>query len=121
MSKLANEDPEKFVGNPVNAFLMIKNLQKDLQMFVDDISNYHQTNSKNKLIKRLQNLNIFTISIELVDFIKENYMLPTIEDYNGAASALLRLEDTYNLKPSDIRKGNLSKQYPSRQLTGLSI
>jgi hypothetical protein len=44
--------------------------------------------------------------------------LPTNEDYNGAATALHRLEDTYNLKPSEIRKGNLSKEYPSRELTG---
>ena len=47
--------------------------------------------------------------------------MPTNEDYNGAATALHRLEDTYNLKPSEIRKGNLSKEYPSRELTGFFI
>jgi hypothetical protein len=46
MSNLANSDPEKFVGNPVNAFLMIKKLSKDLQTFVDDISNFQQTKGK---------------------------------------------------------------------------
>ncbi len=45
-------------------------------------------------------------------------MLPGTDDYNGAAVALHRLEDTYNLKPRDIRSGSLSKKYPSRELTG---
>ena len=31
----ANIDPKKFMGNPVNSFLVIKLLTKDLQMFFD--------------------------------------------------------------------------------------
>jgi hypothetical protein len=44
MSNQATTDPQKFIGNPVNAFLMIKTLKKDLQFFVDGISNYNQIN-----------------------------------------------------------------------------
>ena len=31
----ANINPKKFMGNPVNSFLVIKLLTKDLQMFFD--------------------------------------------------------------------------------------
>lgn len=51
-----------------------------------------------------------------VDNIKENNLLATNEDYEGAAFAIHRLGDTYELKPSDLSKGNLSKNYPSREL-----
>ena len=57
----------------------------------------------------------------MVDRIKRNYLLPTQEDYEGAAIALHRLEDTYALKPADIRIGKLSKNYPSKQLSGRFI
>ena len=48
---------------------------------------------------------------------KDFYNIPTKEDYEGAIVAIHRLEDTYNLKPNDIRSGNLSRTYPSRPLT----
>lgn len=56
--------------------------------------------------------------IGLVSDIKEKYPLPSLEDYNGAAVALHRLEDTYQIEPQNIRLGNLSSQFPSRPLTG---
>ena len=117
MSNLANKDPEKFIGNPVNAFLMIKTLNKDLQFFVDGISNYNQINV-NKCLTVENFYLIINFDLELVDNVKNDNLFPTSEDYTGAATALHRLEDTYNLAPSDIRKGNLSQQYPSRELTG---
>ena len=46
MSNQANEDPAKFIGNPINAFIMIKMLKKDLQTFVDSINNYNMINRK---------------------------------------------------------------------------
>jgi hypothetical protein len=59
--------------------------------------------------------------LEMVALIKEKYLLPTGEDYDGAVIALHRLQDTYQLSAKDIRTGNLSKNYPSRQLSGTFI
>lgn len=53
---------------------------------------------------------------ELVENVKQKLLLPTTEDYKGAAEAIHRLEDTYSLDPMDIARGNLSKKYISRQL-----
>jgi hypothetical protein len=58
------------------------------------------------------------IILEYVDRVKENLILPTIEDYEGVIVALHRLEDTYLLDPKDIRTGNLSRKHPSRPLNG---
>ena len=35
-------NPENFVANPVNSFLLIKKLSTDLQNFVDIINSYEQ-------------------------------------------------------------------------------
>ena len=53
----------------------------------------------------------------MVHDIQENYNLPNNDDYSGAIVAIHRLEDTYQLDPTNIRKGNLSKNFPSRSLT----
>jgi hypothetical protein len=35
---MAVDDPEKFIGNPVNAFILIKQLTKNLQIFIDTLN-----------------------------------------------------------------------------------
>lgn len=85
------------VGNPVNAFLLIKLMIKDLQKFVDAL------NTLDELKKFVRD-------------IKEEFFLPTNEDYDGVIKALHRLEDTYLLNPKDLRLGNLNSIYPSRPL-----
>lgn len=54
----------------------------------------------------------------MVADIKENFILPSNDDYVGAISALHRLEDTYLLEPEKISHGNLSQKHPSRALNG---
>jgi hypothetical protein len=44
--------------------------------------------------------------------------LPTYEDYSGSVTALHRLEDTYLLRPVDIRKGNIGLFKSIRELNG---
>lgn len=44
--------------------------------------------------------------------------MPTEEDYRGAITALIRLEDTYLLTPSDIRAGVFGKSKSMRPLNG---
>ncbi len=38
------------------------------------------------------------------------YRLPTDEDFNGAMTAVMRLQDTYDLEPQELASGNLGKQ-----------
>lgn len=38
-------------------------------------------------------------------------MLPTNEDYEGTIKGIHRLEDTFALKPSDLRMGKMSEKY----------
>ncbi|GAB1610055.1 prolyl 4-hydroxylase subunit alpha-1-like isoform X1 [Argonauta hians] len=83
---LAN--PEHYLGNPVNAFLLVKRFtvdwDKDFYLLRDNITN------------------------ELVSTIEtKRQLLPDYEDLNGAAAALLRLQDTYQLETSDIARGEV--------------
>jgi hypothetical protein len=45
--------------------------------------------------------------------------LPSEEDLNGAAVALMRLQDTYKLDTHALANGNLLGKKYSRQLTGI--
>ena len=47
--------------------------------------------------------------------------LPTDEDLEGAANALLRLQDTYALPTEKIAKGELQGVKESLTLTGISL
>ena len=38
-----------------------------------------------------------------------DYRLPTQEDFNGAMTAVMRLQDTYDLQPHELASGNLGK------------
>jgi hypothetical protein len=38
IAEQSKDNIEKFVGNPVNSFLVIKKLTKDLQKFVDTVN-----------------------------------------------------------------------------------
>ena len=38
-------DPEIYVGNPVNSFILIKKLTKDLQKFIDTVNQIDQLKS----------------------------------------------------------------------------
>ena len=98
VTETSTKSASNFIGNPVNSFVLIKKLTKDLQRFVDTV------NSLDKLK-------------DVVREIKEAFILPTNEDYEGAIIALHRLEDTYSLEPSQIRRGNLSALYPSKPLS----
>lgn len=39
---MSGGDPDRFIGNPVNAYLVIKQLMKDLQKFVDTVNTYEK-------------------------------------------------------------------------------
>ena len=54
IGKVANADAKKFMGNPVNSYLVIKLLTKELQMFFDYFNSVQE--SKGKSFSRSMNI-----------------------------------------------------------------
>jgi len=100
--KEASQDTSKYLANPINAFLIVKHLTADW-----------------KKVEELMAKNVaadYPINQQNQDDEEEVYF-PSDEDLSGAASALMRLQDTYQLDTHELAKGKLlGKQY-SRELT----
>nr|XP_051695633.1 prolyl 4-hydroxylase subunit alpha-1 isoform X3 [Oryctolagus cuniculus] len=88
LTNTATKDPEGFVGHPVNAFKLVKRL------------NTEWSELENLVLKDMSDGFISNLTIQRQYF-------PNDEDQVGAAKALLRLQDTYNLDTDTISKGNL--------------
>jgi len=91
----ASESTEKFVGNPLNSFLLIKKLTADWKEVKDLLRG-----SGEVFLKNLTQEN-------------EYYGLrwPKDEDLNGAAIGLMRLQDTYRLDTSSLASGILNGKF----------
>nr|XP_032515157.1 prolyl 4-hydroxylase subunit alpha-1 [Danaus plexippus plexippus] len=87
----AMEDIPNYLGNPINAFTLIKRLTIDL----DDIE---------------KSIEIGTEYIKNITIINNhaNVKYPTLEDLTGAAQALTRLQQTYKLDVKDLSEGRLN-------------
>ncbi|CAG9578884.1 unnamed protein product [Danaus chrysippus] len=87
----AMEDIPNYLGNPINAFTLIKRLTIDL----DDIE---------------KSIEIGTEYIKNITIINNhaNVKYPTLEDLTGAAQALTRLQQTYKLEVKDLSEGRLN-------------
>uniref|UniRef100_A0A6I8QR21 Prolyl 4-hydroxylase subunit alpha-1 n=1 Tax=Xenopus tropicalis TaxID=8364 RepID=A0A6I8QR21_XENTR len=88
LTDTATKDPEGFLGHPVNAFKLMKRL------------NTEWVKLENLILKDISDGFISNLTIQRQYF-------PNDEDQTGAAKALLRLQDTYNLDTDTISKGNL--------------
>lgn len=88
-SRKALEDPHFYLANPVNAFLLIKRFTLDWDREVLPIVGNHSWTEFNQDLQ----------------FARQD--LPTFEDLTGAATALMRLQDTYRLDTSKIAHGSL--------------
>ncbi|CAO2608106.1 Prolyl 4-hydroxylase subunit alpha-1 [Lemmus lemmus] len=88
LTSTATKDPEGFVGHPVNAFKLMKRL------------NTEWSELENLILKDMSDGFISNLTIQRQYF-------PNDEDQVGAAKALFRLQDTYNLDTDTISKGNL--------------
>ncbi|CAN0111620.1 unnamed protein product [Lampetra fluviatilis] len=86
--RAATLDPEGFLGNPVNAYRLLKRLGQQWRTLDD-------TAIMNPATEFLANISA------------QRLRLPTEEDVTGAAKALMRLQDTYRLSTRDIADGNL--------------
>ncbi|XP_041921620.1 prolyl 4-hydroxylase subunit alpha-1b isoform X2 [Alosa alosa] len=88
LTSTATQDPEGFLGHPVNAFKLMKRLNTEW----GDLENMVLKDTSDGFISNLT--------------IQRQYF-PTDEDQTGAAKALLRLQDTYMLDANTISIGNL--------------
>ncbi|XP_053244543.1 prolyl 4-hydroxylase subunit alpha-1 isoform X1 [Podarcis raffonei] len=88
LTDTATKDPEGFLGHPVNAFKLMKRL------------NTEWSELENLVLKDMSDGFISNMTIQRQYF-------PNDEDQTGAAKALLRLQDTYNLDTDTISRGNL--------------
>ncbi|XP_024152696.1 prolyl 4-hydroxylase subunit alpha-1b isoform X1 [Oryzias melastigma] len=88
LTSTATQDPEGFLGHPVNAFKLMKRL------------NTEWGNLESLVLSDTTDGFISNLTIQRQYF-------PTDEDQTGAAKALLRLQDTYKLDANTISTGDL--------------
>nr|XP_057914925.1 prolyl 4-hydroxylase subunit alpha-1b isoform X1 [Doryrhamphus excisus] len=88
LTATATQDPEGFLGHPVNAFKLMKRLNTEWT----DLESLVLSDTTDGFISNLT--------------IQRQYF-PTDDDQIGAAKALLRLQDTYKLDANSISTGNL--------------
>ncbi|XP_071759234.1 prolyl 4-hydroxylase subunit alpha-1-like isoform X1 [Centroberyx gerrardi] len=88
LTATATQDPEGFLGHPVNAFKLMKRLNTEW----GDLESLVLRDTTDGFISNL--------TIQRQHF-------PTDEDQTGAAKALLRLQDTYRLDANTISTGDL--------------
>ncbi|KAI1886945.1 hypothetical protein AGOR_G00200990 [Albula goreensis] len=88
LTATATQDPEGFLGHPVNAFKLMKRL------------NTEWAELESLVLKDMSDGFISNLTIQRQYF-------PSDEDQTGAAKALLRLQDTYRLDTEIISTGNL--------------
>ncbi|XP_056091120.1 prolyl 4-hydroxylase subunit alpha-1b isoform X1 [Rhinichthys klamathensis goyatoka] len=88
LTNTATQDPEGFLGHPVNAFKLMKRLNSEWA----DLETLVLKDTTNGFISNL------TV---------QRQFFPTDEDQTGAAKALLRLQDTYQLSANTISNGDL--------------
>ncbi|KAI3365144.1 hypothetical protein L3Q82_010119, partial [Scortum barcoo] len=100
LSAAAIQDPEGFLGHPVNAFKLMKRL------------NTEWAELESLVLTDMSDVFISNLTIQRQHF-------PNNDDQNGAAKALMRLLDTYQLDTNTISTGELpgSSSDPSRRST----
>ncbi|XP_051795814.1 prolyl 4-hydroxylase subunit alpha-1-like [Acanthochromis polyacanthus] len=88
LSSAATQDPEGFLGHPVNAFKLMKRL------------NTEWGELESLVLSDMSDAFISNLTIQRQNF-------PNDDDQTGAAKALMRLQDTYQLDTNTISTGKL--------------
>ncbi|RZC35039.1 P4Ha N and/or 2OG-FeII Oxy domain containing protein [Asbolus verrucosus] len=96
----ASEDVQLYVANPINAYTLVKRLTTDW-----------------KEVENLITADISGDCLANITHVKETMKFPTDEDLNGAAVALMRLQDTYRLDTSSLARGELNGVKYSSELS----
>ncbi|XP_036224040.2 prolyl 4-hydroxylase subunit alpha-1 [Bactrocera oleae] len=98
---LALEDPEEYLGNPLNAYKLIKRTVVDWTVITENVG-------YNKGLKALkENLTALTADISF----------PDVNELRGAAKGLGRLQTIYNLRTPDLADGVISGVYYGSDLS----
>ncbi|KAF2880915.1 hypothetical protein ILUMI_25244 [Ignelater luminosus] len=93
----AKQDIEKYVGNPINSFRLIKRLIVDWEH-----------------MEIIMGANISKEFLENITLHKQNLKFPKNEDLTGISVALLRLQSTYQINATSMADGILvDQQYNS--------
>ncbi|XP_065087046.1 prolyl 4-hydroxylase subunit alpha-1-like [Ochlerotatus camptorhynchus] len=96
----AAKDAGVYLSNPVNAFLLTKRLTTDW--------------------REIENLMSYDVGSEFlvnVTNYRDVLKFPSDEDLNGAAVALMRLQDTYKLDTASVARGELNGIQYSTEMT----
>ncbi|XP_044727086.1 prolyl 4-hydroxylase subunit alpha-2 isoform X2 [Chrysoperla carnea] len=106
---IAKQNIQEYLSNPINAYLLVKRLTTDwkhVEYLIEDLSNVKDdyplilNNSKSDNNEEEEK--------------NGGLKLPNDEDLNGAAVALIRLQDTYRLDTNAIANGILNGiQFPT--------
>ncbi|XP_055616103.1 prolyl 4-hydroxylase subunit alpha-1-like [Toxorhynchites rutilus septentrionalis] len=98
----AAKDVSGYLSNPVNAFLLTKRLTTDWRE-----------------MEELMSRDVGADFLENVTNFRSGLKFPSDEDLNGAAVALMRLQDTYNLETASLARGELNGvQYSTEMSAG---
>ncbi|CAI8018519.1 Prolyl 4-hydroxylase subunit alpha-2 [Geodia barretti] len=84
----ASQDPSTHLSDPVNAYQLVNRFINGWNTLYDDI---YEDNGQGLMA----NISYY------------NFRFPDTEDFTGAVTAILRLQDTYRLSPSLITSGKL--------------
>ncbi|KAF7990836.1 hypothetical protein HCN44_000641 [Aphidius gifuensis] len=96
----ASKNIQQYLSNPINAYLLVKRLTTDW-----------------KRVEELISEDVGKLFVANITTSRNDLKFPTDEDLNGAAVALMRLQDTYKLDTSQVARGVLNGVQYS---TGLS-
>lgn len=84
-------DTSKYLANPINAYLITKRLTSDWNQ-----------------VEALLQSEPGKVEMQRIKDSKTVLNFPTEEDLTGAATALMRLQNTYNIDTSSLAKGILN-------------
>lgn len=96
----AAKDVSEYLLNPINAYLLTKRLTTDWRD-----------------LEQIMTMDVGSQFINNVTNFREDLTFPTEEDLAGAANALIRLQDTYNLETSSLARGELNGVQYSTQMS----
>lgn len=87
---------DSYVGNPLSSFLLIKKLTSDWKQ----VQSLIQSSVGDQLVANLTEQATY-----------QGLKWPSDEDLNGAATGLMRLQDTYHLDTESLARGELNGKY----------
>ncbi|GLG99303.1 Prolyl 4-hydroxylase subunit alpha-2 [Gryllus bimaculatus] len=96
----ASQDVQAYLSNPINAYLLVKRLTTDWKSV------------ESQMVK-----DVGEGFIENITNYRSVLKFPTDEDLNGAAVALMRLQDTYKLDTASVARGELNGIQYSTELS----